>query len=285
MNEADFLTALRTLPLHIGARGLEDDCAVIDFGEETLVINHEVMAEDTHFLPDADLADVAWKLVAVNLSDLAAKGAKPIGVLLGHSLGSDDARFLIGLREALTAHDISLLGGDTIAATRASTFGMTAIGRATHQPVPSRLGAKAGDALYVTGTVGRAMLGFEGKARHREAFNRPRPLLTQGQALAPYVTAMMDISDGMLLDCWRIATLNQVTMRISPNTIPVADPDRLDDCIRWGDDYELLFTAPPDIELPVAATRIGEVSEASDSPLILGQTPLRSPDTLGYQHG
>lgn len=287
MNEADFLTALRTLPLHPGARGLEDDCAVIEFGNETLIINHDLMAENTHFLPDADLADVAWKLVAINLSDLAAKGAEPVGVLLGHSLGSDDERFITGLREALTAYDISLLGGDTIAATGARTFGMTAIGQATHHPVPARRGARAGDALYVTGTLGRAMLGFEGKAEHKQAFNRPRPRLAEGQALAPHITAMMDVSDGLLLDCWRIAVLNSVTLRLTPNAIPVADAGRLDDCIRWGDDYELLFTAPREAALPVPATRIGEVEseEPGKAPLIFGQTPLRSPDSLGYLHG
>lgn len=285
MNEADFIDALRTLPLHPGARGLEDDCAMIEIGDEVLVINHDMMAEDTHFLPDADLADVAWKLVAVNLSDLAAKGAQPIGLLLGHSLGKDDASFLTGLREVLSVYKVPLLGGDTIAATGASTFGMTAIGHATHKPVPSRRGAKPGDAVYLTGPVGRAMLGFEGKRPHLDAFNRPRPRLAEGKALAPFVTSIMDTSDGLLLDCYRIAELNEVTLRLVPNAIPVADFRRLDDCVRWGDDYELLFTAPPGTSLPVAATRIGMVDPAGDAPLVLGATPMRSPKELGYQHG
>lgn len=285
MNEPEFIAALRLLPLHPGARDLEDDCALIALGGETLVINHEMMAEDTHFLPDADMADVAWKLVASNVSDLAAKGAKPVGVLLGHSLGRDDARFLKGLKEALTAYDVPLLGGDTVAATGASTFSMTVIGQATHHPVPARRGAMVGDGIYITGTIGRAMLGFEGAADHRAAFNRPRARLAEGLALAPHVSAMMDISDGLLLDCWRMAALNKVTFALDPEAIPVADPARRDECIRWGDDYELLFTAAPGVSLPVAAHRIGTVEASGEAPLMLGDEPLRSPASLGYQHG
>jgi thiamine-monophosphate kinase len=285
MNEADFIAALRKLPLHPGARNLEDDCALITLGDETLVINHEMMAEDTHFLPDADMADVAWKLVTSNLSDLAAKGAEPIGVLLGHALGRNDGRFLAGLRDALETFDVALLGGDTVAATGASTFAMTAIGRATHTPVPARRGARVGDGVYVTGTIGRAMLGFEGVAEHRDAFNRPQPRITEGLALAPVVSAMMDVSDGLLLDCWRMANLNRVTFVLDAQAIPVADAARRDDCIRWGDDYELLFTAPVKTALPITANRIGHVQPAGIAPLVLGVTPLISPNTLGYQHG
>ena len=285
MNEPEFIAALRLLPLHPGARDLEDDCALIELGDATLVINHEMMAEDTHFLPDADMADVAWKLVASNVSDLAAKGAKPVGVLLGHSLGRDDARFLEGLKDALIAYDAPLLGGDTVAATGASTFAMTMIGRATHRPVPARRGSMVGDGIYITGTIGRAMLGFEGAADHRAAFNRPQARLAEGLALAPHVSAMMDISDGLLLDCWRMAALNTVTFALDREAIPVADPARRDECIRWGDDYELLFTAAPGTDLPVSAHRIGTVEPSGAAPLLLGAEALHSPASLGYQHG
>ncbi|ODT00661.1 MAG: thiamine-phosphate kinase [Erythrobacter sp. SCN 62-14] len=285
MNESQFISALKALPLHPGARGLMDDCAVIKVGTQSLIITTDMMAEDTHFMPDADMADVAWKLVTMNLSDLASKGAAPIGLLLGHSLGRDDARFLEGLNEALTAFGVRLLGGDTIAATGATTLSMTAIGRATHHPVPSRKGAKVNDVVYVTGVLGRAMLGFEGAAEHLDAFNRPRARLDEGRALAPHVTAMMDISDGLLLDCWRLAEAGGVTISLDPAAIPVADAARLDDCLRWGDDYELLFTAPADADLPVAAHAIGVVNARADTPLILGQTPLTNPQNLGYNHG
>jgi len=285
MNEPDFIAALRALPLHPGARGLADDCAVLTFGDETLVITHDMMAEGTHFRPDADMADVAWKLVASNLSDLAAKGAEPVGVLLGHMLGRDDARFLTGLHEALATFGAPLLGGDTVAAQGARSFGLTAIGRATHQPVPSRSGARPGDSIYLTGPVGRAMLGFEGAAEHLAAFNRPIPRCAEGQALAPQVSAMMDVSDGLLLDSWRMAQASGVTFALEPDAIPVADTARRNACIRWGDDYELLFTTAAAARLPVTAHRIGTVIACADAPLMLGDEPLYDPAALGYQHG
>lgn len=284
MNEPEFIAALRSLPLHPGARNLDDDCAVITIGDETLVINHEMMAEGTHFLPEADMADVAWKLVATNVSDLASKGAMPVGALLGHSLGRDDARFLKGLKEALLAYGLPLLGGDTIAATGVSTFAMTVIGRATHHPVPSRKGAAAGDHVYLTGMVGRAMLGFEGVADHRAAFHRPTARLAEGLALAPHVSAMMDVSDGLLLDCWRMAQAGGLTFALEPDAIPVADPARRGQCLRWGDDYELLFTARPGTALPVAAICIGTVLPRGQAPLLLGGTGMNNPADLGYQH-
>lgn len=258
---------------------------MLAFGSETLILTHDMMASGTHFRADADMADVAWKLVAANLSDLAAKGAEPIGVMLGHCLGSDDERFLEGLAEALQTFSVPLLGGDTIAADEGQLFGLTALGRATHTPVPARSGAKEGDAIYVTGEIGRAMLGFEGDQAHVSAFNRPTPLVGEGQALAPCVTAMMDISDGLLLDAWRMATASgDVTFRLESSAIPVAAPSRLDDCIRWGDDYQLLFTAPPATELPVNARWIGTVITPDTVPLMLDNTAFPNPSELGYQH-
>ena len=285
MNEPDFIAVLRRLPLHPGARGLMDDCAVLNIGSETLVITHDMMTEGTHFRDNADMADVAWKLVASNLSDLAAKGAEPVGVLLGHMLGRDDARFLKGLHEALAAFGAPLLGGDTVAGQGARSFGLTAIGRATHTPVPSRSGAQAGDRVYVTGPVGRAMLGFEGDPKHRAAFDRPVPRLAEGIALAPQVTAMMDVSDGLLLDAWRLAEASGITLALDPQAIPVADPARADECLRWGDDYELLFTAPPSARLPAGMHLIGIVAPLAEASLLLGGESLGDPASLGYRHG
>ena len=99
---------------------------MLEVGGETLILTHDMLAEGVHFLADQDPADIAWKLVATNLSDLAGKGAEPLGVLLGHTLGNDDARFVAGLAAALTAFNTPLLGGDTIAALGPRTFGLTA---------------------------------------------------------------------------------------------------------------------------------------------------------------
>lgn len=249
------------------------------------MLNHDVMAEGTHFRPDANMADVAWKLVASNLSDLAAKGAEPIGVLLGHCLGTDNAGFVRGLSEALEAFGVTLLGGDTVKVQGSRVLGLTAIGRATHTPVPSRSGAQAGDGVFVTGTLGLAMRGFEGDPDHIEAFNRPTPRLAEGYLLAPIVSAMMDVSDGLLLDGFRMAKTSNVTFELEERLVPIADPSRSDEGVRWGDDYELLFTMPEDIRLPVPATKIGKVLESRGFPLIWNGDAISTAVDLGYQHG
>jgi len=289
MNEAGFIAALRALPLHTGARGLADDCAVIEFGGETLILTHDAMAEGTHYLAGADMADVAWKLVASNLSDLAAKGAEPVGVLVGHMLGAGDDRFVEGLAEVLGHYGVPLLGGDTIAAAGPRVLGLTAIGRATHSPVPARSGARNGDTLWITGELGAAMLGFEaltgGPPGDSTAFRRPLARLAEGQALAPLVTAMMDISDGLLLDAFRMAEASQVSIAIGSAAVPVASPTRRMDCMTWGDDYELLFTLPPGAGPPVAATQIGSVETRGFVPLFVDGEPVANADGLGYRHG
>lgn len=256
-------------------------------GGESLVLTHDTMVEGVHVREDEDPADIAWKLVAVNLSDLAAKGAEPLGVLVAHMLGEGDERFAQGLGEVLKAFDVMLLGGDTVRAEGRRCWGCTAIGRATHSPVPDRRRARPGDAVYVTGELGRAMLGFEDRdtgSAHDLAYRRPRPLLAEGRALAPLVSAMMDVSDGLLLDCWRLARASKVSIDLEAALIPVADPARRDECLRWGDDYQLLLTAPPETGLPVPATRIGSVVAFDGASLRLDDEILLPDQGLGYQH-
>lgn len=272
--------------MHPAARGLDDDCAVLDLGSETLVLTHDAMAEGVHFLPGQDPADIAWKLVATNLSDLAAKGAEPLGVLLGYRLGADDARFAEGLAEVLEHYRVPLLGGDTIGGKGPQVLGLTALGRASHCPVPARCGAKPGDGLWITGPVGAAMLGFEAlQSGHGDssAYRRPAALLAQGRALAPLVSAMMDVSDGLLLDAARLADASQVTLALDRLAIPIAGPEeRRDEALRWGEDYQLLFTLPPGREPPVAASRIGTARPRAAAALLLDGIPPTAP--LGYQH-
>lgn len=286
--EADFIAALRTLPLHPGARNLEDDAAVLEIGGETLVLTHDTMVEGVHFLPSQDMADVAWKLVATNLSDLAAKGAQPIGVLLSHTLGEGNEDFIAGLNDVLTHYGVTILGGDTVSGNGARTLGLTAIGRATHTPPPSRKGAQIGDALYVTGMLGEAMLGFEalrdGTSGDTSAYTRPMAHLAEGEALAPHVSAMMDVSDGLLLDTFRMAEASEVSIAIDTGACPVADPTRVMECLTWGDDYELLFTLPAGLQPPVPATRIGTVEPRGFAPLFVDGEPVTNREGLGYAH-
>jgi len=279
---------LRAIATHPAARGLNDDAAVLDVGGETLVLTHDTMVEGVHFLPEQDPADVAWKLIATNMSDLAAKGAQPLAVLLSYQLGRDDAAFLDGLKAALRHYgDAALLGGDTVRAPGPQSVGLTAIGRATHRPVPSRDGAAVGDALWITGPVGAAMLGMEAlKAGTGDstAYRRPIALLAEGQRLAPVVSAIMDVSDGVLLDASRMATASGVTIAVDRMAVPIAAPEqRRDEALRWGDDYQLLFTLPAGIIPPCPAFRIGTVVERQDAPVLLDGAPV--PGQLGYEHG
>jgi len=293
--EAAFIAALQALSLHPAARGLTDDCAVLELGGEALILTHDMMVEGVHWLAGQDPADVAWKLLATNLSDLAAKGAEPIGVLLGYTLGADDARFAEGLGEALAHFGVPLLGGDTVRGHSgrgggAQALGLTALGRATCRPVPSRSGARGGDSVWITGPVGAAMLGFEalskGTAADSTAYRRPVPRLTEGRALAPRVTAMMDVSDGLLLDARRMAEASGVTIALDPARIPLPAsllPGRTRDALGWGDDYELLFTLPDGQTPPCPATRIGTALNRGNEPLLLGNAAPEGP--LGYEHG
>lgn len=294
---------MRAIATDPAARGLLDDTAVVELGNEALILTHDMMAEGVHWLSNADPADVAWKLVASNLSDLAAKGARPLGVLLGFMLGEDDwdRRFAFGLQQVLEHYDVALLGGDTVS-NRADkrALAMTAIGAATYRPVPSRSGAQAGDLLYVTGSLGDALAGFElieaGLTDIGElatAYNRPEPRLKEGRSVAPIVTAMMDISDGLLLDTERMAKASGVEISIDLSLIPLSDDyqqqrgngleSRLQ-AASWGDDYELLFAAPVTAVIPVRATLVGRAIAGAGLTLHDAGQPVNLPASLGYQH-
>ncbi len=256
------------------------------------------MVEGVHWLPDQDPADVAWKLVASNLSDLAAKTCRPVGLLLSFMLGDDswNSRFLSGLGEVLAAFDAPLLGGDTVSAASPDApkvIGLTALGQPQRDPPPSRADAAAGQALWITGQCGAALAGFEAlKAGSNDhaltaPYRRPVPRLAEGQALAPVVGAMMDLSDGLLLDARRMADASGTTIAIETRLVPVhpALARRKREAMSWGDDYELLFTLPGGVSCPVTATRIGTVLPRGAHPLLLDGSPPPARQTLGYSHG
>jgi thiamine-monophosphate kinase len=291
VTEADFLAALRRLPLHAGAHGLTDDAAHLG----DLILTKDMVVAGVHFLPDDPPADVAWKLVATNLSDLAAKGAVPLGVMLGYPIGEEawDRAFLAGLDEVLRTFGCPLLGGDTVKLPPDAPriLSLTALGRSAH--APRRDGARAGDGLWITGTIGDAGAGLAiaqgaaGPASLLARYRRPIPRLAEGQALAPIVHAMMDVSDGLLIDARRMASASGLAVTIDLADVPVSDDlkafghDALT-AATAGDDYELLFAC--DGEPPVAATRIGTFATGEGlHPLQNGQ-PIPLPDRLGYQH-
>ncbi|MEO7505152.1 MAG: thiamine-phosphate kinase [Sphingomicrobium sp.] len=306
--ELAYIDRLRAIATDPAARGLDDDAALLD----GLVLTHDMIAEGVHFLPADPPASVGWKLVAVNVSDLAAKSAEPLAALMGASLSGDDgwdAAFLSGVAEACAAFGLALIGGDTIALPPGApkVFGLTAIGRAG-PATPARSGGKPGDSLWLAGSLGDATAGL---AQLRadptadgplvEAYRRPQPLLAAGRAMAADASAMMDVSDGLLIDLARLCTASGCGARVDLDALPLSPAfvaahgsDRAARLMAatGGDDYALLAAFPPAmdpavrIHLPSAVilTCIGSLAGGS-GPLIFdqaGEAPL--PERLGYEH-
>ncbi len=310
--EIAFIEQLRRLATHPAARGLEDDAATLVIGGKTLVITHDAIVESIHFLPGDPPEDIGWKLAICNLSDLAAKGARPIGALLAYTLSGDDdwdRRFTNGLGEALERYEMPLIGGDTVRAPQGSArhFGMTAIGEAEF--VPGRSGAQPGDELWVSGTLGDAGLGLAiargemtGADSLLKAYRRPEAQVALGQKLSSMVSAMMDVSDGLLVDAKRLADASGVALAIESIDIPLsrafteAIGDTREASLRAatsGDDYELLFTAPQRSrrqiemaaeEVGIAIHCVGLVEDGTGIKLQEGGRPLDLPAKLGWLH-
>ena len=308
MNEAEAIERLRGFACHPAARGLIDDAAMFD----GLVITHDTIAEGVHFLAQDPADSVAWKLVAVNLSDLAAKGAAPAAALLSLTISEDhawDTAFIDGIEAACAQFELALIGGDTIALPAGATrvFGLTAIGRAG-PATPSRSGAKPGDRLWLAGTVGDSAAGLAQLKQDPtaagplvESYRRPVPLLAAGQALAPHAAAMMDVSDGLLLDALRLAEASGCSVTIDLDSLPLSDAylatrgDGLDARLfaaTGGDDYALLAALPPELDvlslsLPsgTSIACIGTLGADGDRlRIVSNEKPIALPETLGHEH-
>jgi len=308
MRESQIIERLRRIATAPGARGLLDDVAVL----EGFVVTHDTIAEGVHFLPQDPPASVGWKLVAVNLSDLAAKGATPAGALLSLTIsgpGEWETTFLGGVEAACESYRLPLLGGDTIALppTSPRVLGLTAIGRAGSQ-VPDRASAQPGDSLWLVGTVGDAAAGLallqaDAKADGSlvDIYRRPIPQLGAGQALAPHAHAMMDVSDGLLLDAKRMARASGCAISIDLEALPLSTafvaergqdrPARLF-AATGGDDYALLAALPPELDpetlsLP-SRTRISRIGAlVAGEPgitLTFDGEPVELPEILGFEH-
>jgi len=306
MNERELIERLRRLATHSGARELKDDVALLD----GLVITHDSLAEGVHFLSTDPPASVGWKIVTVNLSDLAAKGAEPVAALLSLCLsGSEwDTGVINGIEAACESYGIALIGGDTIALpeTAPLVYGLTAIGRAGEK-TPSRSGGRAGDRIWISGSIGDsaaglAMLKEDGAAAGTlvDIYRRPIPLLEMGKALARHATATMDVSDGLLLDLSRLCAASGCGAEIDLDSLPLSSAyiaergaDRRSRLFAatGGDDYALLATLPATLDplslsLPRRPTLTcigrlvaGSGVSASDRD---GSVPL--PERLGYEH-
>ena len=303
-----------------GALGLTDDAAIVDLPPGArLVAAADAAVAGIHFLADDPADDIARKIIRVNLSDLAAMGARPVGVLLTAIFPRDVTaswldRFAAGLKSDLDAFEVPLIGGDTVAGDGPLTLSLTALGTVPADRVLTRAGAVAGDAIYVSGTIGDGGLGLavsrgelEGlEAEHRDflldRYRRPQPRLAFGLRLLGLAHAAIDISDGLIADLGHVCACSGVGARLDPQAVPLSDaaraaldldPVRLGAVLTGGDDYELLFTAAPEnedavqraaAEAAVGVSRIGRIVagdgvEAEDAEgLDLG------PGTGGYRH-
>ena len=301
--ESRFLTLLRLLANDPAARGLQDDVAVLEIGGGPLILTSDTMVEGVHYLATDPPADIGWKLAAVNLSDLAAKGARPVGCLLNYALSGDDAwdaAFLQGLGEALSRYAMPLVGGDTVQMPRGSarSYSLTAIGETTTS-VPARDGAKPGDRLYLTGPVGDSGVGLDllradptATGPLVDAFRRPRPRLAEGALLASQVNAMMDVSDGLLIDAARMADASGLALVIDDIPLsPALEATRGAStavqiaAASAGDDYELLFALPAGITPPVRALRVGTFAAGFGLTLRIDGVVMPLPARLGWEHG
>jgi len=306
MNESDVIARLRRIATHEAARGLMDDAALLD----GLVLTHDSIAEGVHFLCADPPASVGWKLVAVNLSDIAAKGARPKAALLSLPLSEPewDGGIIDGIEAACESYGLALIGGDTFAIPpgAARVYGLTAIGEAG-PATPSRSGGRPGDLLWIAGVLGSSAAGLaqllaDAKAAGPlvDVYRRPVPLLEMGEALAPHAHAMMDVSDGLLLDLVRLcsasgcgAKVDLDSLPLSPAFIAARGENRAARLFAatGGDDYALLAALAEDLD-PLSLSLPGGPRLACIGRLVAGRGLVLAdrdgavpiPEVLGYEH-
>ncbi len=279
MTEFGFIEAIRTLCADLprnGFEGIGDDCAVLPTGAgESLVFTADLLTEGVHFLRAATTPEeLGGKALAVNLSDVAAMGARPVATLLSIALPADAtqewaARFMTGYHALAARYGVALIGGDTTCSQTGITINVTAIGRAPDGHLKRRSAAAADDVLFVTGRLGASGAGLRDMlsgtydtplaAEHRN----PRPQVEEGQWLGarPEVHAMMDLSDGLASDVCHIMACSSVGAAIDLDRIPVAEGADLRTAACGGEDYKLLLSASRDAAGQLAAdyrNRFGE---------------------------
>jgi thiamine-monophosphate kinase len=272
-----------------GARGLLDDVAVLDWSGP-VVLTSDTIVEGVHFLPDDPIDRIARKALRVNLSDVAAKGATPIGYLLNLAWprarpASQIEHFAAGLAADQDAFNVTLLGGDTTSTPGPLTISITMLGRPHLANPPSRAGARSGDRLWVSGVIGDGWLGLKARLGALDGVSEPHltsltdhyqlpsPRLDQAEAVARLATASMDVSDGLIADCAKLAAASGVACEIAAHDVPLsaagrawagADFQRLERLLTGGDDYQILIAARPDADLALSAagwTAIGDFWE------------------------
>jgi len=310
---AKFFAPLATDP---GALALTDDaCLLKYYAGSSLVVTTDALIEGIHFLAEDPPNLIACKALRTNLSDLAAKGATPAGYLLALALPEKiDTAFLEefarGLGEDQKRFGISLLGGDTTATPGPLMLAITALGRVPEGRMIRRSGARPGEGVYVSGSIGDAAAGLAllqgGQPAGRDGdfligrYRLPQPRLGLGAALRGVASAALDVSDGLMADLGHLAEVSQVRITVEAACIPRSaalqalwgnTPEAIARATTAGDDYEIAFTAPSEAAAlkagkagDVAVTRIGRV-EAGQGVALLGadgsEIPLKR---TGYSH-
>jgi thiamine-monophosphate kinase len=303
----------RPLATDPGAFGLGDDVAVLNALGDDIVITTDAIVEGVHFLSTDPPDTIARKALRVNLSDLAAKGATPAGFVLTLALSSADdawlAPFARGLGEDIDLFDCPLLGGDTVSTPGPRMISITAFGRIAVGKTVHRSGAKPGDRVMVTGTIGDAALGLailQGGAVATALANDtaakemlvgryrvPQPRNALAKATRDHAHAAMDVSDGLAGDLAKLCAASGVSAAIDAQRIPLSEPAAallargtvgVETLIAGGDDYEVLCAIPEDgVESFARAAGLAGVAITSIGTIVAATSPPRFLDAQGSE--
>ncbi|WP_407119018.1 thiamine-phosphate kinase [Bradyrhizobium sp. LMG 9283] len=306
-----------------GAFGLVDDAAVLSSSGEDIVVTTDAVVEGVHYLASDPPDTIARKALRVNLSDLAAKGALPAGFVLTLALRSKEDAWLRPFADALSedAKNFAcpLLGGDTVSTPGPQMISITAFGRVPRGRMIGRTGARPGDRILVTGTIGDAALGLDvlrgGAAAGALTFDSatrdfliaryrlPEPRNVLARAVRDHATAAMDVSDGLAGDLTKLCAASGVSASVDVTSVPLSaaaagllagNVVRVETLLAGGDDYEVLCTVPPSQSdaliaagqvMGVAVTAIGTIVEGHERPRFLdGQGQELLLTRLSYSH-
>jgi thiamine-monophosphate kinase len=305
-----------------GGLGLRDDAArVTPIPGWDLVVTVDALVESVHFLPGDPPGSIARKALGVNVSDLAAKGADPLGYVLALALPAGWteewlAQFSHGLEAAADDFRCPLLGGDTVRASGGLTLSVTALGQVPGGTMVQRTTAKIGDVVCVTGTIGDAALGLalrgdpdwardlddSQRAVLADRYLNPQPRIALAPALRRHATAAMDVSDGLAGDLAKMTAASGVSALIDGAAVPVSEavraavvrvPDLIDRVLTGGDDYEILCTVPADRletfrleahKAGVTLTPIGRIVEGRTPPVFKVAGRDRSYEAGSFSH-
>jgi thiamine-monophosphate kinase len=312
MTAEDSLIARYFKPLATdpGAFNLTDDAAILKLSADELVVTTDAIVEGVHFLPNDPPDTIARKALRVNLSDLAAKGATPAGFVLTLALRAPDdawlAPFARGLGEDAARFQCPLLGGDTVSTPGPLMISITAFGRVPPGRMVRRNGAKAGDRVVVSGTIGDAALGLDllkggaaaalGGDEKEMLIGRyrvPQPRVALAQAVRDHASAAMDVSDGLAGDLAKLCATSEVSAAIDIGSVPLSASARslltkgavaIESIVAGGDDYEILCTIPENrFEAFEQASKLAGVPVTSIGTVIGGVAAPRFLDLQGRE--